>query len=199
MSVTAPEIILLTVTIIAAMFVAVAGYRAMQHPRIVLTQVSEGQWRARRRDVIQYLVSIPFLLVAWYLFLLLILLSGNNWLNGAESLIVATSVIAAARVLAHISPERSHELAKSVPLTLVTLLLISGGLRGPKEIVAILDQWVHTDISGPAQALLLICELGTTALWYWVGVRYLWSRGFRVPGMPPPTNPRRPSRTTELP
>jgi hypothetical protein len=98
-----------------------------------------------------------------------------------------------------VSPEGAHEWSKSVSLTLVTLLLISGGVRTPKEIVAIFDQWVHADISGPAQSVLYICEFGVTTIWYWLGVRYLWQRGFRVPGMPAPTNPRRPSRTTDLP
>jgi len=198
LSVTAPDVIALSLTIIVAMFVAVTGYRAIQRPRIVLTETPDGQWRAGRRDVIQYLITIPFLLTAWNLFLLLILLSGNNWLSARESLIVADSVIIAARIFAHVSPERSHELAKSVPLTLVTLLLISGGIRTPKEIVAIFDQWTRADISGPAQAVMYIAEFGTTALWYWLGVRYLWQRGFRVPGMPAPKNPRRPSRTTDL-
>ena len=199
LSVTAPDVIALSLTIIIAMFVAVVGYRAIQRPRIVLTETQDGQWRASRRDVIQYLISIPFLLTAWNFFLLMILLSGDNWLNARQSLIVADSVIIAARILAHVSPERSHELAKSVPLTLVTLLLISGGVRTPKEIVAIFDQWTRADISGPAQAVMYICEFGAAALWYWLGVRYPWQRGFRVPGMPVPPNPRRRSRTTDLP
>ena len=130
MSVTATDIIVLTASILVAMFLAVVGYRAMQHPRVVLTQTVDGQWRASRRDAIKYAISIPLLLLAWNVFLLVILLSGDNWLDGPRSLVVATSVIAAARILAHLSPERAHELAKSVPLTLVTLLLISGGFRG---------------------------------------------------------------------
>ena len=104
LSVTAPDVIALSLTIIIAMFVAVVGYRAIQRPRIVLTETPDGQWRASRRDVIQYLISIPFLLTAWNLFLLMILLSGNNWLSARESLIVADSVIIAARILAHHRP-----------------------------------------------------------------------------------------------
>ena len=198
MSVTATDIIVLTASILVAMFLAVVGYRAMQHPRVVLTQTVDGQWRASRRDAIKYAISIPLLLLAWNVFLLVILLSGDNWLDGPRSLVVATSVIAAARILAHLSPERAHELAKSVPLTLVTLLLISGGFRGLTETIKILDQLAHTDVSGPALAVPLILELTTTAVWYWVGVRVMWARGYRVPGLPTPPNPKRVSQTTRL-
>jgi hypothetical protein len=180
----ATDILSIVALIVIAMYIAVVVYRSIQKPRIVLTEVAPGVWRARRRDVIQYLISIPFLLVLWSASLVFILVVGTNNLTGQEIEMVASAVVIAARLFAHISPERSHELSKTVPLTLVTLVLISGSVRDIASMSALFDQFSRTELTWPATLLVLGAELLFTGLWYWVGVRWLWPRGRNVPGMP---------------
>jgi hypothetical protein len=180
------EEILLTAGLIAvAMLAAVTSYRGMQRPRLVLTEVEEGaQFRAARGDVIRYAVAAPFLILGWNLLLLVILIVAANSLTGDSIVVVSSAIVLAARAFAHISPERSHELAKTVPLTLVTLVLISGGLRDQASLEAIADELGNLTITPQATLLLLVAEYVFTAAWYWIGVRWLWPRGRDVPGLP---------------
>lgn len=180
----ATDILGYVVLIVLAMWIAVIVYRSIQRPRIVLTEERPGVWRARRRDVVQYLLSIPFLLGLWAGSLIFILVIGTNNLSGREIEAVAAAVVISARLFAHISPERSHELSKTVPLTLVTLVLISGSVRDLQTMAAVFDEFVRTQLTWPATFLMIGTELLFTALWYWVGVRWLWPRGRNVPGMP---------------
>lgn len=180
----ATDILSVVGLIVVAMYVAVLVYRSIQRPRVVLTEESPGVWRARRRDVIQYLISIPFLLMLWSGALVAILVVSTNNLTGPEIQIVASAVVIAARLFAHISPERSHELSKTVPLTLVTLVLISGSVRELSSMEALFGELERTDLTWGATSVVLVAELSFTALWYWVGVRWLWPRGRNVPGMP---------------
>jgi hypothetical protein len=180
----ATDILDYVVLIVLAMWIAVIVYRSIQRPRIVLTEVADGEWRARRRDVVQYLISIPFLLLLWTASLVFILVVGTNNLSGFEIQAVASAVVIAARLFAHVSPERSHELSKTVPLTLVTLVLISGSVRDFETMGAVLDEFARTELTWPATFTVLWAELLFTALWYWVGVRWLWPKGRNVPGMP---------------
>lgn len=178
------DILVQAAVIAVAMWIAVLVYRSIQRPRIVLTEVEEGVWRARPRDVVQYLVSIPFLLVLWSGSLVVILVIGTNNLTGREIEAVASAVVIAARFFAHLSPERSHELAKTVPLTLVTLVLISGSMRDLQSMNALIEDFDRTELSWSATLLVLGAELLFTTTWYWLGVRVLWPRGYNVPGLP---------------
>jgi hypothetical protein len=180
----ATDILSVVALILVAMYIAVLVYRSIQRPRIVLTEESPGVWRAHRREVILYLVSIPFLLMLWTASLVTILVISTNNLTGPEIQIVASAVVIAARIFAHISPERSHELSKTVPLTLVTLVLISGSVRELSSMEALFGELERTDLTWGATSVVLLAELVITTLWYWVGVRWLWPRGRNVPGMP---------------
>jgi hypothetical protein len=130
---------------------------------------------------------MPFLLGVWVTWLFLILLFGVNNLSGDMIVEVACAVVLASRTLAHISLDHAHELAKSVPLTLVTLVIIGGGLRNPEALKAILTQMQSTPVSIEVYAALFASELTLTAGWYWIGVRWLALRGWRVPGLPTPS------------
>jgi hypothetical protein len=180
----AQEVVGIALLLVIAMLAAVASYRGMQRPRVVLTQVAPDAFRAARGDVARYLISIPFLLLSWNLVLSVVLIVAANELTGDRIVVVSAAVVLAARVFAHISPERSHELAKTVPLTLVTLVLITGGIRAEASLENIVDEFARTSFTPQAIALLLAAELVVTALWYWVGVRWWWPRGHDVPGLP---------------
>ncbi|MFN8169726.1 MAG: hypothetical protein U0S36_13210 [Candidatus Nanopelagicales bacterium] len=179
------EEILLTAGLIAvAMLAAVTSYRGMQRPRLVLTEESEGTFRAARGDVVRYALAAPFLILGWNLLLIVILIIAANSLTGDAIVVVSSAIVLAARAFAHVSPERSHELAKTVPLTLVTLVLISGGIRDQASLEEIADEIGALSITPQATVLLLVAEYLVTLAWYWLGVRWLWPRGKDVPGLP---------------
>lgn len=180
----AEDIIGIAALLVIAMLAAVTSYRGMQRPRLVLTETDPGVFRAARADVVRYLVAIPFLLIGWNFVLIIVLIIAANDLTGDRIVVVAAAIVLAARVFAHLSPERSHELAKTVPLTLVTLVLISGGIRDATSLENIADEFARTSYTPQALLLLLAAELVVTALWYWVGVRWWWPRGHDVPGLP---------------
>jgi hypothetical protein len=180
----AEDILAIAALLVIAMLAAVSSYRGMQRPRLVLTETEPGVFRAAADDVGRYLVAIPFLLVAWNFVLITVLIIAANELTGDRIIVVAAAIVLAARIFAHLSPERSHELAKTVPLTLVTLVLISGGIRDDTSLENIAEEFGRTSYTPQALLLLLAAELVVTALWYWVGVRWWWPRGHDVPGLP---------------
>jgi hypothetical protein len=180
----AEDILAIAALLVIAMLAAVSSYRGMQRPRLVLTETEPGVFRAANSDVVRYLVAIPFLLMAWNFLLIIVLIIAANELTGDRIVVVAAAIVLAARVFAHLSPERSHELAKTVPLTLVTLVLISGGIRDDTSLENIAEEFGRTSYTPQALLLLLAAELVVTALWYWVGVRWWWPRGHDVPGLP---------------
>jgi hypothetical protein len=138
---------------------------------------------SHRRPTGSGLVTIPILLVFWVLWLIAVLLVGVNTLSGARLVEVACAVVLATRVLAHVRLEHAHELAKSIPLTLVTLVIVSGALRDEVSLTSVLDQIQATTITTSVTAVLVLGDVAVTAAWYWIGVRRLAARGWRVPGV----------------
>ena len=105
-------------------------YRGMQHPRLALQEHPDAppsvRWPAVRRYLWTPLVLIPL----WYLAILAVLVvaanRGGTVRPPLELVVAAAVVVGASRLLAHVNLEAAHELAKSVPLTLISLILISG-------------------------------------------------------------------------
>ena len=185
----AGDVLQLTAILVGSMVAIVAAYRAMQRPRLVLHATAPGQYRARRRDFWQYVVTAPLLMVLWSSALELILLFTNNGLTATEIGVTAVSIVVAVRLFAHLSHEHAHELAKSIPLTIVTLLIVtSNGWRTGAEFDRTVQEWLRTTTSGPTDLVLIGGEFLIAALWYWVGVRWWYVRGHDVPGLPRQTH-----------
>lgn len=170
--------------------VMVAGvvllYRGMQRPRLKLTHTTEG-WRATRRDVLLYLASILPLIVIWWTVLAVILLLSSSEMTPLRMVTVCGGVIIAVRIMAHVWEEPAHELSKTIPLTLLTLIMISGTLRDPATFPDLWDEMFNVDVPWHSFVLLVAVDLLITAGWYWGGVRLLIPCGFRLPGVPGPT------------
>lgn len=177
------DIARLAVAIVLATVASIAVYHGMQRPRLRLVEDPERGWIPKRRDIALYVATIPVLMACWVIWLTLVLLIAVNDLDGTRMLEVACAVVLATRVLAHLSREHAHEISKSVPLTLVTLVLISGSLRDPDSMRSALDQLSSTSLTWPATFLLVGADLALTLAWYWIGVRW-WAlrRGHDVPG-----------------
>lgn len=175
----------LVAIIVVSMLAIVAAYHAMQRPRLVLHEGADGTWRPTRRDFWQYAASMPFLMLLWAMGLQIILLFTNNGLTGHEIVAIAMALVIAVRILAHVSREHAHELAKSVPLTIITLLIVtSSGWRSGSDFERVAEDLSRTQVSVPSVLLLVLSEFVIAALWYWVGVRWWYPRGHDVPGLP---------------
>lgn len=181
----AGDVLELVAVLVVAMVAIVLAYRAMQRPRLVLHETAPGRYRARRRDFWQYVVSAPLLMMLWMGALEVILLFTNNALSATEIGAVAVAIVVTVRLFAHLSHEHAHELAKSIPLTIVTLLIVtSNGWRSGAEFDRTLHDWMNTSTTGPTDLVLVGSEFVIAALWYWVGVRWWYVRGHDVPGLP---------------
>ena len=191
----AGDVLQLVGILVVAMVAIVLAYHAMQRPRLVLRETAPEQFRAGRRDFWQYVVSIPFLMTLWMGALELILLFTNNALTATEIGAVSVAIVVAVRLFAHVSGEHAHELAKSIPLTIVTLLIVtSNGWRTGAEFDSTLQAWLRTTTTGPTDLVLIGGEFLIAALWYWVGVRWWYVRGHDVPGLPRQTHDVDPER-----
>lgn len=184
-TVTATDVIEMVLWLVVAMVIAVLVYRGMQRPRLRLVPTDAG-WRTTVRDVVLYVATAPLMVTAWFFFFVTILVIGTNDLTGDRIIVVAMAVVIASRVFAHVWHEAAHELAKTVPLTLVALILIAGGLRSDTSLETIGTELDETGISGPALLMLLFVDYVFTLAWYWIGVRWWHRRGHRVPGVPRP-------------
>ena len=165
------EVIFWTLLIILSAVVAYLVYRAMERPRLRLTDTDLGP-RASRRDVIAYAVTIPLLVFAWWAFFWLILLIADTNLDIVTLTTIPAAIVLAARVLAHVDQRIAHEIAKAVPLTIITLIIITGSLRDEADLFALLDDVEQVDITWGAVLFVLLADYVITACWYWGYIRW---------------------------
>ena len=149
-------------------------YRSMQKPRLYLTYSDDGgEPTANWPSLIRYLVLIPIMLGIWMMALMLILTVAAEDRSAEEIALASAAVIGAVRILAHISPECSHELGKTVPLAVLSIILL-GAYADPSswdERLSDLDR--NADAIDYQYVTLLVLDLVVTALWYW-RVRTTW-------------------------
>ena len=156
-------------------------YRGMQHPRLALTyhvdRAPTTSAKAWRRYVWTPIVLLPL----WYFSILVILVvaanRGGQLRPPNELIVVAAVVVGASRLLAHVNLEAAHELAKSVPLTLISLILISGqtiSMFGSVVLIAALVLQSAAILT--ALVVLALADVVITSLWWWYR-RASWRRG----------------------
>jgi signal transduction histidine kinase len=178
----ASDLLVQTVVLALVVFGAVVVYRAMQRPRLSLSELSDGTLGVRPRDVALYAVSIPFLVILWSQFLIIVLALAATNLEAADVILIAGSIILATRLLAHIWFEPAHELGKAVPLTLVTLILLGTATRDDPSFERFIDDMAGVELSPQFILIMLLVDYAVTATWYFLGVRWGRQRGWPVPG-----------------
>ena len=77
--------------------------------------------------VVRYLVLTPITLFLWLWSILLILTVAADDRSADELALAAAVVVGERHECSHISPEAAHELGKTVPLAVVTLIILGGG------------------------------------------------------------------------
>jgi hypothetical protein len=160
-----------------AAWIAYLVYRSMDHPRLVLTPTPDGP-RARRRDVFLYVVTIPLLTLAWWVFFFAVLLINANEINAAQVVIFPIALVIAIRTLAFVAPHAAHELAKVIPIALVAFVILDGNIRPVDDLGEMVDSLDALDVTDGALLLLFLFDYVLTAIWYWGWIRWgqpLWA------------------------
>lgn len=155
-----------TVILVAFGILTYLMFRAMDHPRLVLTETPEGL-RARRSDVIKYAISMPFLITIWVSFLSIILLFSDNELNVVQLVAWPYAIVLSVRFLAFVLPGAAHELAKLVPLALIALLILSGAVRPLVDVFNLAQVITSLNDSLLTLGVLFTLDYVLTAMWYW--------------------------------
>lgn len=173
-----------------------AVYRGMQRPRLALTEHADRPPTASWAAVGRYLFTPLVLLPLWFITVLGILIlagaRGDYGFRPPEELVIAAVVVVgAARLLAHVNREGAHELAKSVPLTMLTLLFVSGQvITGEGFLVVTFLMFVNLDSLLYYMVLLALWDVMFTAGWL-VLQRIKWNREQRPEADRSLTWPRR--------
>ncbi len=173
--VTIGQVLWWSVFIGAAAWIAFLVYRSMDHPRLVLTPTPEGL-RATPRNVIQYAVSMPFLIALWWGFFFLVFLINENHVNLVQLFVFPSALVVSIRALAFISPVTARELGKVLPVALVAFVILDGKVRDLEEIGEILDESDLIQSDAWVIPFVLFCDYAFTAIWYWGWIRWLQPR-----------------------
>lgn len=173
----------------AAVLLLRAIYRGMQRPRLTLTYHEDRPPTASRGAVLRYLATPVLLVPLWFMTVVGVLVLAANRTDGfrpADELVVAAAVvIGGSRLLAHVNLEGAHELAKSVPLTLVSLILISGQLITFEAFVVVAFLLViNVDSLSYFVVLLGLFDVMFTVAWL-IMRRLQWDREQDQPGDAP--------------
>lgn len=179
------DLLMLTVAIVLATAFSVALYRAMQKPRLRLVFDNEkSRWTATKRDIVQYAISMPILVMSWYLYFTLLLFIAPNKLSALGLLLVPAAFILSVRFLAHIWHEAAHNLGKAVPLILVTSVLLTWSTKSDADFERLAQSDDNLSPTWPFLLILLFIDYVFTACWFFIGARRWALRGFKVPGIP---------------
>ena len=155
----------------AAAWLSFLVYRAMDHPRLVLTQTPAGP-RALLPDVAKYAISMPFLILLWWAFFFVVFLINDNHINVVQLFVFPSALIVSIRALAFLSPVTARELGKVLPVALVAFVILDGSLRNPVEIDEMLEQAVEIDTDDLTIVFVLFVDYLFTAIWYWGWIRW---------------------------
>lgn len=164
--------------LVLAMLILMWVYTSMQHPRLYLTADADGRPGTTVKSAVRYLVLTPIMVGVWYFVIALILSVATTSRTPEQIAVLSAAVIGAARVLAHITADGSHELGKTLPLAVLSIILIGGSQPTP-------DEWMNTmiDLANNVDQIdtyyyiLVALDFVMTALWFaekrwhWLGLQ----------------------------
>lgn len=150
------------------------AYKTLQHPRLPVTRTAQAPPRITPTGVARYLLTTP-IMVSFWMFVLLFLLTTASRDRSGEQIVVATSaVIGGTRLLAHAHQEIAHELAKAVPIAILGFILIGGGFAGVDNFSQTYEQ-IPLELVDTYWFGLVIFDVAVTTLWFgWL--RFAWHR-----------------------
>lgn len=141
-------------------------YRSMQRPRLYLQYRDADQrpvvtWQA----VIRYLVTTSISLFIWMMAIILILTVAAEDRTAEQIVLAATAVIGGSRVLAHVSPEGAHELGKTIPLAVVSIILLGGSPNASSLVELGNEMDANAGVLDFYYVALLLFDFVLTTLW----------------------------------
>jgi len=168
-------------------------YHSMQKPRLHLGTAQAalpgdtetppkspvGEPTVSWEAAVRYLATTAVAMMVWYLALLVILTFATSDRSGEQIALGAAVVIGAARLLAHINPEASHEIARTIPLVIVSIILIGGSAAGESIVTVLTEIEANSATVDNYYVLLLITDILITTVWALL-VRSRWRA--RQPG-----------------
>ena len=152
-------------------------YRTMQHPRLPINHSDDKPPNATWGGVLRYLITTPIMMSFWFLVLTMLIGSAARDRTANDVVLTATAVIAGARLLAHIKIEIAHELAKTVPIAILSFIVIGGGFADIAEQERLLDS-LNEDLLDTYWYGLMVWDVALTTAWFLV-VRLSWRRDDR--------------------
>lgn len=143
-------------------------YRSMQAPRLYMTLDPEtGEPVTRWQSVVRYFVLLPFVATIWLLVLLTVLVAASGTRSAQSLALAAAAVIVGARMLAHTSPEASHELGKTLPLVVVSIAVIGGSSPAERMGQVLIEVVQNAGVIDTFIYAIIAVDIIVTWLWYW--------------------------------
>lgn len=163
------------IALVLTMFVLMWLYRSMQTPRLFLIrEPPTGRPGVTWESVLRYVVLTPILIFIWYAVILFILTVATNSRTAEAIAVLAAAVVGAARVLSHVSPEGSHELGKTVPLAVLSVIILGGGGPSAQGWGSTVQELVSNGNRLDTYYFALVAlDVVVTTIWY-LAIRWRW-------------------------
>ena len=150
------------------------SYRTMQHPRLPVISRADKPPLVTFPGVARYALTIPFMVAFWQGVLVTLLAAAAKDRSGVQIVIAASAVIGGARLLAHINQEIAHELAKAVPITILSFIIIGSGFTGFEGFLRSFEQ-VPLELIDSYWFGLIMWDIALTTLWF-AALQIRWRR-----------------------
>jgi len=150
------------------------SYRTMQHPRLPVIHRTGRPPLVTATGALRYLITTPLLVTFWMAVLITLLSAAAKDRSGVQVVVATCAVIGGARLLAHLKQEIAHELAKAVPITILSFIIIGGGLAGVDPFIRSFEQ-VPPDLVDSYWLGLILWDFFLTAVWL-LGLHLAWRR-----------------------
>lgn len=164
------------VPIVALGMALIAGvlwvlYRTLDAPRLPVNQPPHRAPFATWPGVVRYAVTTPFMVTFWFGAVVILISLGTDTRDGAGVALASAAVVGGARIVAHVSRDLANEIAKTVPIAILTLIVVGGGATDATldTIGASLDAGVLLRY----WSALIVLDVVMTTLWF-VAQRRRW-------------------------
>jgi hypothetical protein len=171
MSDTLSNLLAFSITIAIGYLIAVAFYESLCRRDVLVARSlrfarrrSRRQWVSALAYVLAVGVGIPVLLVVWTVTLELSLVVVGSLDRLGNLALVATSIVAATRILAYVREKTAHELAKAIPLSLTILFLTGGTSHLEENLTSIVEDPSPTSLTDEMIVFLVVLEIGLRLL-----------------------------------
>lgn len=154
-------------------------YRSMSDPRLPVIREPGSPPRVSWGGAARYILTAPPMMLFWYVVMLVLLVIATRGRTSLEISAALAAIIGGTRILAHVNSDVAHEVAKIVPLVLLSILLIGGNLADEEQLSRIGAEMEDVlPVFGMDMVALLVFEYCVTAIWL-LRQRWVYARAQR--------------------